>query len=94
MPDQDFLFALDVAGGPESDQMLAELTRTVLAQCGYAAPAIDALTDELRAALAERIADGKRLCDVRFRAQAGQLEIVVRGAGRPDWRTIRPLPVS
>ena len=94
MPDQDFLFALDVSGDPESDQMLAEVARTVLGHVGYANSAIDALTNELRAALAERVSDGKRRCEVRFRAEAGQLQIVVAGAGRPEWRTTWPLPAS
>ena len=94
MPDQDFLFALDVSGDPESDQMLAEVARTVLGQCGYATSAVDALAGELHVALADRISDGRRRCEVRFRAEAGQLEIVVAGAGRPEWRTIWPLPAS
>jgi hypothetical protein len=92
--DQDFFFALDVSGDPESDQMLAEVARTVLGQVGYASSAIDALTGELRAALAERVSDGKRRCDIRFEAKAGQLQIVVAGAGRPEWRTTWPLPAA
>jgi hypothetical protein len=94
VPDQDFLFALDVSGDPESDQMVVEVARTVLGQCGYATSAIDALTGELGAALAERVSEGRRRCDVRFRAEAGQLEIVVAGAGRPEWRTAWPLPAA
>jgi hypothetical protein len=92
--DQDFFFSLDVSGDPESDQMLAELARTVLAQVGYAASAIDALTGALRGALVERVSDGKRRCAVCFRAEGGQLEIIVSGAGRADWRTSWPLPAS
>jgi hypothetical protein len=92
--DRDFFFALDVSGDPASDQMLGELTRTVLAQVGYAKSAIEALTSQLRAALVERVSDGKRRCAVRFRSEGGQLEIVVSGAGRADWRTSWPLPAS
>ena len=94
MPEQDFLFALDVSGDPESDHMLAEVARTDLGQSGYATSAIDALAGELHAALAERVSDGRRRCEVRFLAGAGQLEIVVGGAGRPEWRTTWPLPAS
>ena len=94
MSDQDFLFALDVSGDPESDQMVADLARTVLGHVGYANSAIDALGGELRAALAERVSSGKRSCEVRFRSEAGQLEIVVAGAGRAEWRTTWPLPAS
>jgi hypothetical protein len=92
--DQDFFFALDVSGDPDSDQMVTEVARTVLGQVGYAGSAIDALAGELKAALADRVADGKRRCEVRFRTGAGQLEIVVAGAGRAEWRTAWPLPAS
>ena len=94
MSEPDFLFALDVSSDPESDQMLADVARSVLGQVGFAASAIDALTGELRTALAERVADGKRQCEVRFRSEAGQLEILVSGAGLAEWRTTWPLPVA
>ena len=94
MSDQDFFFALDVSGDPADDQMLADVARTVLGHAGYANSAIDALSGELRAALADRVADGKRRCEVRFRSEGGQLEIVVSGAGRAEWRTTWPLPAS
>ena len=94
MSDQDFFFALDVSGDPESDQMLAEVARTVLGHVGYAHSAIDALTGQLKTVLSDRVADGKRRCEVRFRAEAGQLEILVSGAGQADWRTTWPLPAS
>jgi hypothetical protein len=93
--DQDFFFALDVSGDSADDQMLTDLARTVLGHVHYAKSAIDALTSELRAALADRVAsDGKCHCAVRFRAQDGHLEIVVSGAGRAEWRTTWPLPAS
>jgi hypothetical protein len=94
VPDQEFLFALDMSGEPPFDRMLAELARTVLSQIGYASSAIDALSGELGAALTERAANGVQRCQVRFIAQAGNLQIVVAAAGRPDWRTTWPLPVS
>jgi hypothetical protein len=92
--DQDFFFALDVSGDPADDQMVAEVTRTVLGHVGYASSAIDALAGQLKGALADRVADGKRRCEVRFRSEAGELEILVSGAGRADWRTTWPLPAS
>jgi hypothetical protein len=94
VPDQEFLFALDMSGEPPFDRMLAELTRTVLGYVGCASPAIDALTGQLGAALAEHAANGRRRCEVRFRARDGELEIIVAGGGRPDWRTTWPLPAS
>ena len=94
MSDQDFFFSVDVSGDPASDQMVAEIARTVLGQVGYAKSAIDALSGELQAALVDRVAGGKRRCEVRFRVEARQLQIVVGGAGRPEWRTTWPLPSS
>ena len=94
MSDQDFFFALDVSGDLEFDRMLADVARTVLGHAGYAESAIAALTGELRAALLERVSDGKRRCEVRFHSEAGHLEIVVSGAGRAEWRTAWPLPTS
>lgn len=91
---QDFFFSLDVAGDPASDQMLADVARSVLGQAGYASSAIDAVTGQLRRALVERVSDGQRRCEVRFRSEAGQLEIVVSGAGRAEWRASWPLPAS
>ena len=94
MPEQEFLFALDMSGEPPFDRMLADLARCVLGHVGYHSSAIDALIGQLGAALAERAANGRRRCEVRFRARAGELEIVVAGAGAPDWRTTCPMPAS
>jgi len=94
VPDQEFLFALDLSGEPPFDRMLADLARCVLGHVGYQSSAIDALAGQLGAALNERSANGGRRCEVRFVARAGELEIVVAAAGRPDWRTTWPLPAS
>jgi len=92
--DQDFFFALDVSGDPGDDQMVTELARSVLRHVGYATSAIDALAGQLHGALAVRESDGRRRCEVRFQSEAGQLEIVVSGAGAADWRASWPLPAS
>jgi hypothetical protein len=93
VPDQDFFFALEMSPEPPFE-MLAELVRSVFAQAGYGEAAIDAMKGEMRAALAGNAATGQRRCELRFTARDGELEIVVAAAGRPEWRTIRPLPVS
>ena len=83
-----------MSGAPPFDTMIAEVARTVLGQTGYASSAIDALCSQLRTALSERAANGQVRCEVRFIAHAGELQIVVAGPDRPDWRTTWPLPVS
>jgi hypothetical protein len=94
VPDHDFFFALDISDEPEFDRMLGELASVVFGYVGYPASAADELTSVLRAALASRVASGRRRCDIRFLAGAGELEIVVACAGSPEWRTTRPLPAS
>ena len=94
MSDQDFLFALDVSGDPAEDQMLNDVTRSVLGHVGYESGAVDAVAAQLHRALAERRTGGNGRCEIRFRSESGQLEIVVSGAGRADWRTAWPLPAS
>jgi hypothetical protein len=84
VPEQEFLFALDMSGEPPFERMLVELTRTVLGHVGCASPAIDALTGQLGAALTERAANGRGRCEVRFRARAGELEIVMADANNPN----------
>jgi hypothetical protein len=92
--EQDFVFALDVSADPDSDQMLADLTGTLLGQVGFPVADIQPLIAEVRAAVTGRSADGTRRCEVRFRAEGGALEITVTGAGGAEWRTTRPLPAS
>jgi hypothetical protein len=92
LPDQDFVFALEIADDADSGHMLGELCMVVLGHVGYAAPAIAELTRDLRAALGTGGGNGTRRCDVRFVAQGGSLQIVVSRAGAAEWRTSRPLP--
>ena len=92
MPASDFLFALELSDESHFDRMLADLAGAVLVQVGYQPPVVEELTGALTAALAKGVADGLRHCDLRFTAQAGNLEIVVAYEGGTEWRTTRPLP--
>ena len=56
-------------------------------------PRFDAMLDDLaRCVLEQGAAEGPCECDVQFRAEAGQLLIVVSGAGGREWRVARALP--
>ena len=90
MPDK-FLFALKLSDEPRLNAMLDELARCVLEQIGYAPPAIADTLAKLRVAVQEG-AKGQRDCDVQFRAEAGQLLIVLSYAGGREWRVARALP--
>ena len=93
MSDHQFRFALKVSDQPQFNAMLDDLARCVLEHVGYAPPAIADILRTLRGALDQRAAEGHRECDVQFRAEAGQLLIVVSGAGRErEWRVARALP--
>ncbi len=88
----DFLFALELSDERRFEDMLADLSRAVLAHVGYDAAAADELRGTIRAALARGVADGHARCDVRFSAHGGELLVVVAYAGGAEWRTRRPLP--
>ena len=94
MPDHDFLFALDLSDEAHFDRMLQDLARVVLRYVGFDAPSADAVTGEVRSALAAGAADGNSRCDVRFQAGGGALRISVTfGAGR-RWELARTLPAG
>jgi hypothetical protein len=90
--DHDFLFALELSDQAPFDRMLGQLTAAVLGHVGYAPAAVEEIAALLRVALASGAAAGNRRCDVRFRAHAGQLHILVSYHGGAEWRTTRPLP--
>ena len=92
MSEHEFLFALDLSDEPHFDTMLGELAGTVLKYVGYQPPMVDELKGAIKTALLAGATNGHRQCDVRFRAQQGELVITIAYAGRDEWRTVRPLP--
>ena len=92
MADHEILFALELSDEAGFGGVLADLTRSVLAYVGFAAPAIAELTASVAAELADGAARGRRRCDLQFLAHAGELEILVSYDGGVPWRTTRPLP--
>ena len=92
MSDHDFLFALDLSDERHFDTMLGDLADTVLKYVGYQPAAVEELRGAIKQALSSGPFNGQGRCDVRFRAQAGELVITVAYPGRDEWRTTRPLP--
>jgi hypothetical protein len=90
--EHDFLFALELSDEGRFDPMLGQLAGAVLAYVGYAPAEVEEIAARLRDALASGAAAGNRQCDVRFRAHAGGLEILVSYQGGAEWRATRPLP--
>ena len=86
MPAHEFAFTLKL--NAHNKEMVTDVVRSVLSHVGYAGDALERIVKEVSAAHAKGHA--ARPCDVRFRAGAGTLEIVVSRAGR-DWRTTCPL---
>ena len=72
--------------------MLDDLAECVLKHAGCAPPAIADILATLRGALEQGAAEGRCEWGVQFRAEAGQLLIVVSGAGGRAWRVARALP--
>ena len=93
MAGHQFLFALKVSDRPRFDAMLDDLAECVLKHVGYAPPAIADILGKLRGALEQGAGEGRSECEIQFRAEAGQLLIVVSDAGRGrEWRVARALP--
>jgi hypothetical protein len=88
----EFLFALQLSDEPHFDAMIAELAGAVLVHVGYQAAAVDELRALLRSALASGLTNGELRCSVQFRAEGGELQIVVASPGGAEWRTSRALP--
>lgn len=91
MAAREFVFALELPGQERSGDLLGELASLVLRQAGCAREAAPALIKALQTALASASANGVR-CDVRFRLQSGELEIVVSSGPGRVWRIVRPMP--
>jgi hypothetical protein len=89
---EPFLFSLKLADYPRVDVMLDSLAECVLKNTGYAPAAIADILATLRGALDGHAAKGHTGCDLQVRAEAGQLVIVLTGAGGPEWRMARALP--
>jgi hypothetical protein len=87
----DFVFALAVSGGAPRE-MLLELVARVLDQVGCSGDGGASLGDELHAAMAQGARD--QPVDIRFRAEAGRLEIVVSSPAGAIWRTFRDIESS
>jgi hypothetical protein len=87
-----FLFGVKLSDEPGLHAMLGDLARCVLEQVGYASPEIADTVAKLRAALQEGADQGQHDCDVQFRAEAGQLLIVLSYAGGREWRVACALP--
>jgi hypothetical protein len=90
--DHDFLFALELSDEAPFERMLGQLTVAVLAHVGYAPTAVEEIAARLRDAFTSGAAAGNQRCDVRFRAHAGHLHVLVSYQGGAEWRTTRPLP--
>jgi hypothetical protein len=90
--DHDFVFALDLSDPAQFDSMVAEVARAVFGHAGYAAGDVAEVTAALQGALAKGAAGGRRRCDVRFQAHAGELQVTLLFDGGSAWRTSRPLP--
>lgn len=91
MSEHDFLFSLRLSENGGFDEMLHELTANVLRHVGYAAGPLASLGDEVRRAIAQGGGSGTEY-ELRFRAHAGSLDIVVLQGGRRLSSITRRLP--
>jgi hypothetical protein len=92
VPVHQFLFALKISDQPRLDSLLDEVAECVLGHVGYAPPAIADILGKLHGTLEQVRVEGRPGCDVQFRAEAGQLLIIVLDAEGRQQRVTRPLP--
>lgn len=92
MPDHQFVFALKISDQPGPDTLLDEVAECVLGHVGYAPPAIAEILEKLHGAIHAARVEGRSGCDVQFRAEAGQLLIVVLDAQGHQQRVAQRLP--
>ena len=91
MSAKEFSFALELSDEPDFEAMLSDLTAAMLAFLGYSRAAAEELGGALGGAVRDCRSKDVRQCEIRFRAHAGELQIVVSHAGG-RWRAARPLP--
>ena len=91
MSEPQFLFSLKVSDQPQLDAMLQAVAKCMLERAGYAPAAIADILATFHRALDQRPAERRSACEIQFRAEAGELQIVVSDAGR-EWRVARALP--
>jgi hypothetical protein len=89
--EHNFLFSLRFPGTGRFDQMLADLTESVLRYLGFTPAAIVEISGELRAGLPPgEVAEGD--LDVQFQARDGAIDIVVSKGRRQIVHASRRLP--
>ena len=87
----EFTFTLHLSEDGRFEEMLSDLTATVLRQAGCSERSIAAVTADLRTG----VATGRRRglgCDVEFRAHGDEIAIAVSQAGRSVYRKSHRLP--
>jgi hypothetical protein len=91
VPDDEFLFDVDVSDEVRFADMLGDLATGILDRVGYRSAVIEDIVRSVRAEVARCVSAGRPQCRVQFRARAGELQIVVSGS-RGEWRNSRSLP--
>jgi hypothetical protein len=86
-----FYFALEVSSQGAEASLLEDLAAHVLEHVGCTHNDVPGLNGALEAAVAKG-AFGQSRCDVQFRAQNGELEILVSSNGGRVFQTSRTLP--
>jgi hypothetical protein len=90
--DHQFVFALKLSDDNGFDALFADLTECVLKRVGYAPAAAADILAKLRGTLEQSGRGKRREGGVHFRAEAGQLRIIVSSAGGREWHMEFALP--
>ena len=91
MPDHEFLFTLRLSRHDGLDQMLREVTTSLLSHVGYGGETIAEIGGQVQAGVERGSAAGDTYA-VQFRAHAGELGISISQGERRIFSTSRRLP--
>ncbi len=91
MPPHEFEFDLRVDAGESASTLADAVAVEVTRHLGYAEATASLLVGEINVAVAEMCRRGET-CHVRFRAAAGELEVLVSAGSHPTRRFLHRIP--
>ena len=91
MPEDEFIFSLELSDEAFCEGMVSEVARSVLKTLGYADD-----PEGLTSAVAQVVAAAGRhsRCEIRFQTRDGKLRIAISASGHPGWQAAVALPHS
>ncbi len=87
MASHEFFFALEFSSHSAPASLLEHLAERVFKHVGCAIEHVEGLSGAIERASGQGGGAAERRCDVQFRAQEGELEVLVTADGDRVWQT-------